>query len=103
MPLSFREEKTIGADHPCFEGHFPGYPIVPGSLLLEEVQRSLQTWRPDFQVGGYSRVKLLRPLGPGEPLEVVLEETAPDRISFACYCGGTLVASGRVARAAATP
>lgn len=101
--MNYRDKKTIDPDHPCFEGHFPGHPTVPGSLLLEEVQRSLHTWHPDFQIGRYHQVKFLRPLGPGDSFEVVLEETSPDRTSFACYSGETLIASGKVARAGARP
>ena len=30
---------TLSADHPAFAGHFPGHPIVPGALILDEVIR----------------------------------------------------------------
>lgn len=32
-----RETISIPADHPSLPGHFPGEPIVPGAVLLDEI------------------------------------------------------------------
>ena len=32
---------TIGAEHPALAGHFPGAPILPGVLLLDEMLREI--------------------------------------------------------------
>jgi len=34
---------TISPQHPAFAGHFPGTPIVPGALLLDEAVRALSS------------------------------------------------------------
>ena len=31
---------TIAAEHPALAGHFPGAPILPGVLLLDEMVRA---------------------------------------------------------------
>ena len=33
---------TIRADHPALAGHFPGIPMLPGVLLLDETLRALE-------------------------------------------------------------
>ena len=31
----------VASDHPALAGHFPGQPIVPGALLLDEVLHAI--------------------------------------------------------------
>ena len=88
---------NIAPDHPAFAGHFPGQPIVPGVVLLDEaacaLARALKLDRPLWQVGN---VKFIRPVGPGEA--VFLNWKAPaasGAIAFAIdTTDGQAVASG---------
>ena len=38
----FRHSIGIAADHPAFAGHFPGMPILPGAVLLDEALRIIE-------------------------------------------------------------
>lgn len=86
---------TVAADHPSFEGHFPGAPVLPGVVLLDEAIRALE--RAD---GGAARcwrvgaVKFLRAVGPGEPLALEQERLAAGTIRFTILSGGRAVATG---------
>ncbi len=63
----------IPHDHPALPGHFPGNPVVPGVLLLEQVISFLEASHgPQFSLR-LPQVKFLQPLLPGE--EAVLELT----------------------------
>ncbi|MFT3817426.1 MAG: AMP-binding protein [Rubrivivax sp.] len=72
------EVVTIDADHPAFDGHFPGQPVLPGVVLLGLVLRALRR-QPALTaiVGGtpvVEAVKFLAPVGPGARLRIALRE-----------------------------
>jgi 3-hydroxymyristoyl/3-hydroxydecanoyl-(acyl carrier protein) dehydratase len=86
---------AIAADHPSFQGHFPGTPVVPGVVLLDEVIRALEV-----AAGGEPRtwqiaaVKFLRAIRPGEPLALEHERLVGGTIRFVIRSCGQAVASG---------
>jgi len=87
---------SVPADHPVFVGHFPGCPIVPGSLILDLV---LGAW--GLPCGRIVSAKFHAPLGPGETVQVQFE-SAPDgaSVTFRCLRGTDPICSGRLAVAA---
>ncbi|KRG75586.1 dehydratase [Stenotrophomonas ginsengisoli] len=69
---------SIPADHPCLPGHFPGHPLVPGVVVLEQVIAAVA--RQHGLPAGRLRlpqVKFLAPLYPQQRAEVVLQGQAP--------------------------
>lgn len=75
-------EVTIGEDHPCLPGHFPGNPIVPGALLLADVFAKLAEAHPGYAVVALEQVKFLRPLRPGEVLALTSGMGEGGRVHF---------------------
>jgi len=55
------------ASHPAFPGHFPGAPVVPGALLLAAALAAHGLGGAGTRIAA---VKFLRPVGPGEGVEV---------------------------------
>lgn len=86
---------SISRDHPSLAGHFPGYPVVPGVVLLSEV---LDTLRRGSAVSpvvqGLPMVKFSSPLRPGEAVTIRVEEEGSGRATFSCRVDTRLVASG---------
>ena len=80
---------TTPLDHPCYAGHFPGNPIVPGVLLLDLVVAALGRGAPSAIVS----MKFHRALAPGDRFEVEWKSAAA-KSSFWCLRGAELVAEG---------
>lgn len=90
---------AIDADHPCLPGHFPGRPLVPGVVLLDQVVAAIEATHGPLGPLRLPQVKFLQPLLPGETARIELEGAAP-RWRFRILRGDTLLASGEVACAA---
>lgn len=86
---------TIPADHPCLSGHFPGRPIVPAVVVLDEVFAAAGEHYGE-RVANLSRGKFLRPLQPETPCEIVLEAEGDTGIGFRCTDADGLLAHGRL-------
>ncbi len=69
---------TIAPSHPSLPGHFPGRPLVPGVVLLEQVLRAVEA-ECGVEVGNLRlpQVKFMAPLLPGQSARVELEGQAP--------------------------
>lgn len=92
-PHTFR----IPADHPSLPGHFPGNPVVPGVVLLDQVARLLHD-QHGRRLTGLSQVKFASPLLPGQDARLELE-LAPERLRFRVWRDDALIASGEATTA----
>jgi len=107
-PVASRKVE-IGANHPAFDGHFPGQPVMPGVALLAQVLEAALN-EPTLRacVGNEPRlavVKFLARVGPGAALTIDFF-VGPRTLDWRVGDGARDLASGQIARAdvgAATP
>ena len=74
--MTFEVLRLIHADHPSLPGHFPGAPLVPGVVILDEVVAALGEWQQNSQLSGLRSVKFLAPLKPEQPFTISLSATS---------------------------
>jgi 3-hydroxyacyl-[acyl-carrier-protein] dehydratase len=77
--------KNVTVNEPYFAGHFPGYPIMPGVLMVEAIAQAggalLLTEIPDrdeklMVFTGIERAKFRKPVTPGDQLRVEVDVLA---------------------------
>jgi len=82
-------------DHPSLAGHFPGNPIVPGTLILQRVIEALCQRHPGCETREIVSAKFLRPLKPGEAFSIHFRERAGET-GFECRVGEDVFSTGRL-------
>lgn len=87
--------KLVPLDHPAAPGHFPGNPIMPGVVLLDEIIGAAvdhgQLTDAECVV---KAAKFLRPVRPGEELTIRLQPQPHGQVRFECSVGGEMAVSG---------
>ena len=71
--------KNVTINEPFFQGHFPGYPIMPGVLVIEAMAQAgaiiMMSELPDRDkklavFTGIEKAKFRRPVTPGDQLRI---------------------------------
>jgi len=92
----------IATDHPALAGHFPGFPVVPGVVLLDEALQAIEsagrTDAPPDSLWHIGTVKFHRAVRAGEQLQLEYELQPDGRARFELRAADALVASGTIER-----
>jgi 3-hydroxyacyl-[acyl-carrier-protein] dehydratase len=95
--------KNVTINEPFFQGHFPGFPIMPGVLMIEAIAQTggvlILTELPDPEntlmvFTGIENAKFRRPVVPGD--QVRIEVTAVNWRSRAVKMEGVATVNGKV-------
>ena len=95
-PAGERERHwCVPAAHPAFPGHFPGRPILPGVVLIDQALQLADGLLPaGCVIRGLGNAKFFEPVGPGTPLVFDYAPVSPKALAFAVRAGDRVVASG---------
>ncbi len=96
--------KNVSVNEPFFAGHFPGFPIMPGVLIVEAIAQAggvLVLSEPENRQDklmvftGIERARFRRPVVPGDQLRIEVEVVAwrhsAIRMSGKAFVDGKLV------------
>ena len=98
----FRHSIGIAADHPAFAGHFPGMPILPGAVLLDEALRIIELdLGIDISQWQLTAAKFLEIVRPGDWLTIEHAAVADGTVRFAVRVADRSALSGTLSRDAA--
>jgi 3-hydroxyacyl-[acyl-carrier-protein] dehydratase len=100
--------KNVSVNEPYFQGHFPGFPVMPGVLILEamaQVGAVIVLKMPQFAgkialFAGIDKVRFRRQVFPGDQLRIEVEvlklRSAVGKSYAAAYVGEDLAAEAEL-------
>lgn len=102
--------KNVSINDWFFQGHFPGNPVMPGTLIIEAMaQASILLYhsayedklskKPDYYLGSV-KSRFLRPVYPGDQLKIIAltEKLLPTGAFVSCkaYVGDNLISEAEL-------
>jgi 3-hydroxyacyl-[acyl-carrier-protein] dehydratase len=88
---------VVPAEGGCFEGHFPGQPILPGVVLLDLALHALAGTRSRaLALRGITFARLRQLVVPGDRLELAARELDDARVRIDLWRGEALVANAEL-------
>ncbi|MFL6515909.1 MAG: hydroxymyristoyl-ACP dehydratase [Chthoniobacterales bacterium] len=96
--MKFETCRSIPAEHLSLPGHFPGAPIVPAVVVLDEIGAAIAEWQPEVEITGIAMAKFLAPLRPGETFAIELEAQteAAGHVDVTCRMDDRILVQGRL-------
>jgi 3-hydroxyacyl-[acyl-carrier-protein] dehydratase len=94
---------VVASDHPSLPGHFPGQPVVPGVVVLDEVAaRAISAYGVACRIARIPQVKFVAPLLPEQEAVIELDlDRDSGRARFRVLRASQPIASGELVLAPA--
>lgn len=86
----------IPSDHPTLKDHFPGWPLVPGALILEETLRGARYLQNEGNATlRIASIKFTSALQPGQDARIIYQQ-GTSKVRFEAFSMDELIASGLI-------
>ena len=85
----------VNSSHPSIPGHFPGNPIVPGAVIIENVIKAFSRLDDSREIASLSTVKFIKPIGVNQKVDVNFLSISTELISFECVSNNVVLVLGR--------
>jgi 3-hydroxyacyl-[acyl-carrier-protein] dehydratase len=86
---------SVSMNHPSLAGHFPGNPIVPGVVILDEIIHTIESNWEEKTVTVLKFVKFIKPLRAEQKVTLTVDETDTGTLKFVCKKNGEIFVSGQ--------
>jgi len=106
---SARGLKCVTVNEPFFQGHFPGYPVMPGVLVLEALIQLSTLLAESSGVGALGTVQTIdgvrfkRQVAPGDQLLLETQMHEPGKFTVRASVDGELATEAEVVLVADLP
>lgn len=93
--MSYRTTLKFDGTEKFFDGHFPGFPILPGVVQLAEAQRhAFRMMGREAVLKSVKKMKFVHVIRPGDEVTLELEEKGKGEIAYSFAKGGVPCSSG---------
>ncbi|HIC40732.1 MAG TPA: hypothetical protein EYO74_04940 [Piscirickettsiaceae bacterium] len=86
----------VSSSHPSIPGHFPGNPIVPGAVIIENVIQAFSRLDDFKKVVSISTVKFIKPIATNQRVDVHFRSISAELIAFECVSDNVASVLGRL-------
>jgi len=87
---------VVDSAHPSIAGHFPGNPIVPGAVIVENVVRAFSELHNTKKIISLSLVKFIKPIATNQKVAVNFRNVSAESIAFECTSDNVVLVVGRL-------
>lgn len=94
--MNIERDIQVSKDHASLAGHFPGCPVVPGVVLIDEVTAIVQSACQTLVLKNIRHIKFLKPLLPGMVCHISIEMKDNNNVVFMCRSEEQVIAKGKL-------